>query len=200
MAGEQTGVVAITSDMLRDLIAGVAAQINPGISAESLRAILESTAASAATNMHRTLVKENPNYSEVSPFTYPEGQAVRPAPRLKRKTYFCYAQQKEETLTPTEIDAFNAITRSCSAQDGRWTATVVKDGTEEKLHVFVPNKNLDDRMGLPSLLLILRELKDGKEAVDTDRMAERVAELEAQVVSFKLAEMHQAKAARVVAR
>ena len=183
MAGESPSTVTLTQDQFKDLIAGVAANSNPGITAETLKAILESTAHSSATAMRQSLVKENPDYNEVSPFTYPEGQLVRPAPKLRRKTYFCYAQQREETLSPQEVDAFNAITRSCTAQDGRWTATVQRDGTEEKLHVFVPNKNLDDRMGLPSLLLILRELKDGKAAVDTEHLAERVAELEAQLAA-----------------
>ena len=183
MAGESPSTVTLTQDQFKDLIAGVAANSNPGITPEALKAILESTAQSSATAMHKSLVKEDPNPNEISCFTYPEGQLVRPAPKLRRKTYFCYAQQKEETLTPQETDAFNAITRSCTAQDGRWTATVIRDGNEEKLHVFVPNKNLDDRMGLPSLLLILRELKDGKAAVDTEHLAERVADLEAQLAA-----------------
>lgn len=180
MAGE---TVTLSKEQFDTLVAGVAANVNPGITPETLKAILESTAQSSANAMHRSLVKEDPNPNEISCFTYPEGQLVRPAPKLRRKTYFCYAQQKEETLTPSETDAFNAITRSCTAQGGRWTATVQKDGTEEKLHVFVPNKNLDDRMGLPSLLMILKELKDGPAAVDTEHLAERVAELEAQLAA-----------------
>jgi hypothetical protein len=186
--------VAMTPAMLRDIIAGVAAQLNPGITADTLKSILESTANTSATAMQKSLVKENQNYVEVSCFSHPNGE------KLRRPTFFCYAKQSEDTLTTAEIEAFNAITRSCSAQEGRWTATVVKDGSTEKLHVFVPNKNLDDRMGLPSLLLILRELKDGKAAVDSEHMAERLAELEAQVASFKLMETAKAPQGRAAAR
>lgn len=172
-AAEQS--VSLTRELLAELLAGVASQANPGITSEQLTQILSTVSKTSAGDMQRALVRENQNYAEEGLFTYP-GKT-----KLRRKTYFCYAEQRDETLSESEVNAFNAISRSCTARGGSWTATVVRDGTQEKLHIFVPGKTIDQRMELPSLVDILAELKDGPAAVDRLAMAERIAELEAQV-------------------
>jgi hypothetical protein len=124
--------------------------------------------------------KDNPNYNEISAFTYPEGERVRPKPRLSRDTFFCGSRCRADELTPAEIDAFNAITSSKTVQkpNGPWLAEVRQNGTAQELHIAVPSRTIDDRMGLPSLLLILTEIQGGAAAVDPLALAQRVAELE----------------------
>jgi hypothetical protein len=174
--------IVITRELLAELLAGVAAQANPGITPDQLTQILSSVSQSNASAMQKSLVRENQDYVEQGPFAFPGKR------KLRRKTYFCYAEQRDETLSEAEVDAFNAITRSCTARGGAWTATVLRDGTTEKLHIFVPGKTLDQRMELPSVLDILAELKDGPQAVDRSAMAERIAELEAMVEKLAAAE------------
>lgn len=182
MAPAAEAPVVLTRELLAELLAGVAAQANPGITPEQLTTILTSVSQSNATAMQKSLVRENQNYVETGPFAFPGKR------KLRRNTFVCYAKQNDDTLSEQEVDAFNAITRSCSARGGTWTATVMRDGTTEKLHVFFPGRTLDQRMELPSLLDILAELKDGPAAVDRTLMAERIAELESQVAKMMAAQ------------
>jgi len=126
----------------------------------------------------RSAPRENPDYNERSAFTHPEGERLRPKPQLSRETFFCGSRCRQDDLTPAEIDAFNVITSSRTARDGQWTAEVRQNGSARELHITVPSKTVDDRMSLPSLLLILAELQGGAKSVDPMALAARVAELE----------------------
>lgn len=180
MAAPVVENVVMSGDQFAALIEAVTARVNPGgsLGTDELQQILETVSQSNAAAMQRSLEREDRNYIERGPFAWPDKR------KLRRKTYFCYAEQRDDTLTEAEVDAYNAITRSCTARDGAWTATIVRDGTTEKLHVFVPGKTIDQRMELPSLLDILAELKDGPAAVDRTAMAERIAELEARLAKI----------------
>jgi hypothetical protein len=129
----------------------------------------------------RSAPKNNPNYNEVSPYTHPEGELVKPKAKLARPTFFCGGREREDTLTPHEIDLYNQFAGTRSSRNGTWTAEVRQNGSAQELYVNVPAKSVDERMGLPPLSLILFELLQGQAAADPTRLAERVAELEAKL-------------------
>lgn len=148
-----------------------------GMTADQLQAVLTSVTAGQKeiADASRTVTHSNPNHEHKSAFSYPEGDLKRPKPKLQRETYLNGHREAEDDLTPAEIDAYNAITHSCEARDGRWTA-VVKG---KRLIIDVPSKTPDDRMDLPNgLVLILLELAKGKRAADPMEMAARIAALE----------------------
>lgn len=118
--------------------------------------------------------KDNPNFTEISPFTRADGSR----PHLTRPTFFGGARQRDEQLTPDEIEAFNALTASRTARGGTWKAEVRQNGSAAELHVDVPMKTGDEKGSLPSLLLVLMELAGGAKAADPAALAQRVAELE----------------------
>lgn len=139
--------------------------------------------------------RENATDPGISAFSYPEGEREHPKPRLgrweggrfiPRATYWPRGVKlREELMTPEEIEAFNAITQSCTARDGLWTATVTRSGTTETLEVHAPVKSPDDRMNLPNgLLLILRELREGPAAVDVNHMAAEIADLKRRMAAM----------------
>ena len=151
-----------------------------GLSPEQFAQILERVGQTNAKAMRQAIRRENPDYNEKSVFQYPEGATGKEKPKLNRATFFCGIRQREDSLTPGEIDLFNRFTSDKSAHSGQWTARVGMHGTVDSLKIDVPAKSLDDRMSLPNGLgLILRELLDGEDAVNADRLNERVAELEA---------------------
>jgi uncharacterized coiled-coil protein SlyX len=126
---------------------------------------------------------ENKNYNEVGPFTYPEGERVRPKPRLSRPTFFGGARQSDEMLTPLEVDLFNKIDSTRVSRGGTWKAEVRQNGSAQELWIDVPVKTLDDRINLPSLVAVLLELNGGEKAADPASLAQRVAELEAKLAA-----------------
>jgi hypothetical protein len=122
----------------------------------------------------------NNYHAGISAFSYPEGDRARPKPALDRETYFCGAKQQEEQLMPSEIDAFNALqeSRLIEKPNGPWECEV----TAKRRMVTLPVASRDQLMDLPnSLILILRELANGSEAVDPVRMAKRIQELESRL-------------------
>ncbi len=137
----------------------------------------------------RSAPKENPNWTLVSPFTYPAGSNKVKA-TLRRPTFFCGARQREDELTPEEVDLFNAITetrRVTGKSYGDWIAEIRRNGTAEELYVDVPAGSVDARMDLPSLKAILGEILTGtvqKSAaeVQADLLA-KVAELERRIAN-----------------
>lgn len=145
-----------------------------GMTAEQFQEILATNAKEHADAINKMVLPENKITPQVSVFSYPEGETARPKSRLMdrrgndRETIFCGARQREELLTPAEIDAFNAITENVSARDGKWFARVRREGTKEYLWVHCPCADVDQRMELPSLLAILTELKSGPRAVDLE--------------------------------
>ena len=153
-----------------------------GIDEDTLSRILATVGQASAEGMRRSIKPDNVTNPGISAFSYPEGEQARPKPKLTRETYFCGALQRDEQLTPEEIDAFNAITTERTSRNGTWKAWTEQNGSRQRLHVFIPNKSLDDRMNMPNgLILILKELADGQEAVNPISMMERIKQLEAQL-------------------
>jgi hypothetical protein len=160
-----------------DLLAQVLEKMPKGISGDDLKAILASQTESqkAIAESAKPVRHSNPDHLHISAFSHPEGDLKRPKGRLSRETYFNNHKESEDDLTPAEIEAFNAITASCEARDGKWKATI----KGKRLFVNVPSFTIDDRMDLPNgLVLILRELAQGPRAADPVEMASRLAALE----------------------
>ncbi|MPZ20138.1 MAG: hypothetical protein GEV06_19805 [Luteitalea sp.] len=153
----------------------------------ALQPLLEKVGQTNATAMRSALVKHNPDYNEVSPFTHPEGEKAKPKAKLSRPTYFgkldfqgdreviIGAKMREDDLTPDEVDLFNRITKTCRA--GKFKAEVRDIGSGAELHVGVPLSSDDDKLSLPSLVDILLAL-NGQPTTTTD-LRKRIEELEA---------------------
>ena len=150
-----------------------------GIGADQFERMLERVGQANATAMRQSLRRENPNYNEVSVFTYPEGEMARPKPKLTREVLFCGQRAHEDQLTPAEIELFNRFDQSKTARNGTWEADILRRGKRELLVINLPVKGLDRLMELPNgLSLILLELLDGAAAADPISLIRRVEELE----------------------
>lgn len=147
-----------------------------GLTADQLQTIL----ASNASAVQKAMKPENATAPNVSAFN-PTGAAKV---SLKRKTYFVGAKMTDEMLTPLEIELFNRFDSSKTAKGGKWTARVIQNGDSQELHVQVPHKEIDDRMNLPALTLILRELLDGSEAADPESLYARLAAAESKLAAI----------------
>jgi hypothetical protein len=97
-------------------------------------------------------------------------------------------RQREEQLTPTEIDLFNRFTTSRTAQGGRWTGTIKsRDGVEWIEVNAAEAGTLDGKQSLPGLVVMLRELLDGPESMRVESLQEQVLALKAQIQSLAAA-------------
>lgn len=153
---------------------GAAKAQGVGVSAGDLRELLQA--------QRKAMKPENEQHPGISAFSYPEGDQARPKPLLRRDTIFMGIRQREESLTPAEIELFNRFTVTKTARGGRWEAKIkLLDGAETLFVTCAEARTLDGRQSLPSLELILRELHDGAAATDPATLSARVAELEAQI-------------------
>lgn len=145
-----------------------------GLSAEDLRSILK--------DQRKAMKPENDQHPGISAFSHPEGEQAKPKGELRRTTRFIGMRQREDSLTPTEIELFNRFDRNRIARGGQWRANVTGHGTAEELHILCDDAlTLDGRASMPSLTLILRELLDGEAAANPEALAQRVADLEARI-------------------
>lgn len=144
-----------------------------GISADQLKELLE--------GQRKAMRPENEAPPLISAFN-PKGERDHPKARLTRPTFFNGGREREDALTPTEVELYNRFDRTMTARDGKWKADLRQNGSAQELHITtVEIGSLDGRLSLPALTLILRELLDGAEAADPDKMADRIAALEAQI-------------------
>jgi len=144
-----------------------------GISADQLKELLE--------GQRKAMRPENEAAPLVSVFN-PKGERDFPKARLKRPTFFNGGREREDVLTPTELELYNRFDRTMTARDGKWKAEIRQNGSAQELYITtVEIGSLDGRLSLPALSLILRELLDGAEAADPGKMADRIAALEAQI-------------------
>jgi hypothetical protein len=148
-----------------------------GLTADQLQTILSSNASA----VQKAMKPENATAPNVSAFN-PTGDAKVP---LKRKTYFVGAKMTDDILTPLEIELFNRFDTSRTARNGKWTARIRENGDTQELHVNVPHKEIDDRMNLPVLTLILRELLDGAEAANPESLASMVERQQQEIEALK---------------
>lgn len=164
---------------VEDLVEALrAAQPAPGLTAEQLADVLaENTKAT-----QKALKPENQRHPDISAFN-PLGERDHARPKLARKTFWAGTELHGDELDVEELELLNQIEHTLEARGGSWRAEfrrTAKDGTAE-VHVVFPCNTIDDRMELPSMKLILRELLGGTKAVDPESLAQRVAELEAQL-------------------
>jgi len=160
-----------------------------GLSPSQLEAILEKVGLSTAQAMRSSLKPENPDHPHISAFSYPEGDLARPKPELRVKTIFCGMEENADRLTPTEIQAYNAITERRRARNGQWTADLINKGQpNEELHIMIPCETVDQRMGLPPLELILGELNGGPSTADIGGMIATIAKLHAELAAARTAQ------------
>lgn len=160
-----------------------------GLTGDDLRAILASQteATKSLVESARPVRHSNPDHTHVSAFSYPEGDLKRPKPTFingangrPREVFFNHHRENPDDLTPAEIDAYNAITKSCEARGGRWKAEVKSNA----LYVTIPSYTSDDRQDMHNgLVLNLRELADGPKAVDLVDLVSEVAELRKQLAA-----------------
>lgn len=150
-----------------------------GLTAEQLQTIL----ASNASAVQKAMKPENATAPNVSAFNPTGAEKVG----LKRKTYFVGAKMTDDMLTPLEIELFNRFDTSRSARNGKWTARVSQNGDTQELHINAPHKEIDDRMNLPALTLILRELLDGSAAADPESLYARLEAAEAKLAAMSAA-------------
>lgn len=186
MAKEKAEVVetelapAAASDALAEALLKAMEKMQPaqasGITEEQLDKILTGTAEST----RKALRPENARHPDVSAFN-PAGERDHPKAKLTRKVFWANVPLQAGEMTPEEIDLLNSITHNLEARNGRWKAEIKKDGGEQELWISFPHDSIDDRMDLPSMELMLRELVGGTRAVDAGSLAQRVAELEKQL-------------------
>ena len=176
-----------------------------GGSEDALTKISESQASLARLvgQMQRSANKENPDYEDRSVYNFDPscahckgrerhptdtgepGRYGHPKPKLIFETFFCGGIQREDWLTPMDIELFNRFDKSTTARDGRWTATLARDGTRKTLHIAVPYRGADTRSDLPPLSSILLELLLGPAAADPVQQIQMIAELQRRVVELE---------------
>lgn len=150
-----------------------------GINAEQLSTILTENAKST----RKAMRPENERHPDISALN-PEGERDHPRPKLARKVFFAGIELKADDLSRTEIELLNSFTHNCTARNGLWKAEIKQTGSGGELHLHLPVATTDDRMDLPNgFTLIVRELLGGAKAVDSESLAQRVAELEKQLAS-----------------
>lgn len=136
----------------------------------------------------------NADHLHISDFSYPEGDLERPKPRLKREIFMNGFREDEDCLRPEEIETYNRLSDALpgpnskrTARLGKYSATVSADNL--RIVVLVPTKSIDDARDAPSsLVLLLRELIDGSEAVNPFfllQQADRVKVLEATIAQMQ---------------
>lgn len=181
MAKEKDPEQTTASDIAEALLLAVE-RMQPanGLTAEQLANVLaENTKAT-----QKALKPENARHPDISAFN-PKGERDHPRPKLRRKTFWAGTELHGEELDVEELELLNQVEHTLEARGGSWRAELkrtAKDGAAE-LHIVFPCNTIDDRMELPSMKLMLRELLGGTRAVDPGSLAQRVAELEKQLAA-----------------
>jgi hypothetical protein len=164
-----------------------------GLTGETLTAILASQAEGmkALVEQARPVRHSNPDHLHISAFSHPEGDLKRPKPSFikgangrPRDVFFNNHRESVDDLTPAEVDAYNAITHSCEAREGKWTAVVKANA----VFITIPSFTSDDRQEMHNgLVLNLTELASGPKAVDLVDLVAEVAALRRQLASSAVA-------------
>lgn len=173
------------ADAILEQLAGALSKIADrdvpqGLTGDQLEKILEGNAQAT----RKALRPENERHPDISAFN-PKGERDFPRPKLRRKTFWAGQELHEDELTVEEIELFNKVEHTLEARSGAWRAELrrtAKDGQSD-LHVMFPCVSIDDRMELPGMKAMMRELLGGTKAVDPESLAQRVAELEKQLAA-----------------
>ncbi len=134
----------------------------------------------------KTITRSNATHPGKSSFSHPEGDVAHPKNKLNAKTMFLGVPQFEDSLTPTEIDLFNAITSGRSARDGSWQAvyTPSTNGGKATLNVSVAIVE-GDLASTPPLVQILAELATGAKAEDMSTLLVDMARMKSELDALK---------------
>lgn len=182
MSAKETDMAAVL-ELLIDKIGAIQAGGGTSISADQIERLIEKAGASADA-LRDKLIPENKVVPLISAYA-PHGEAHKKEHhRLKRETHFCGYFQREDNLTPEEIDAFNAIDQDCDAHNGAWRARIVRKGLKEALFIECDEQVERDRArDLPPLLNMLVELKNGPAAVDLAYLMRQVTEMQTKLAA-----------------
>lgn len=179
-------ITSLTFEQLMALFQAASAKSDPALLA------LAETMKHAAEMQARSQRHSNTIGTGISAFSYPEGEELRPKPKLKDDVFFEGVKQSEEQLTPAEIILFNTFTASKTARLGVWEANyAAPKGAAKKGRLVIIlglGQDIDNRMGLPPLTHILSELSTGKDATDIDKMVEQLAVMAAEIQALKAAQ------------
>ena len=145
---------------------------------EQLETLLERVGRSTAEGMRQSLKPENTEHRNESAFFTAADKAKYGSfdqkPKLTRKTFFVGIDERDERLTPAEIEGYNALTTYKEARNGKWKAEIKRNGQHEELWVTVPFETVDQRMDLPPLILILHELNGGTSTADIHSLVKQI--------------------------
>ena len=157
-----------------------------GLNPTQLESILTKVGLSTAEGMRQSLKPENTEHRHESAFFTARDKAKYGSylekPKLTRKTFFVGTEEKDDRLTPDEIEGYNAITAYKEARGGKWKAEVKRNGQAEELWVTVPCETVDNRMDLPSLILILHELNGGRSTENIHSLVKQIEALKREAV------------------
>ncbi len=122
---------------------------------------------------------------------HPENGLIgHPRTKLKYRTFFCGSLEREDALSPLEIELYNTFTVSRTARKGTWTATLDVDGSAEVLKIDCPFQGLDARGNLPDLPAILFELLySGENAVTAQNQVGMLLELQKRIKELESAQV-----------
>lgn len=162
---------------------GAARSASGGLTADQLKDIITNTSVST----RKALKPENERHPGHSVFNYPEGDVARPKPRFVRDVFFNDSREQWDQLTPLEVELYNRFDTNRQAREGMWRAEIRRNGSAEELRITTEPRTLDGRMSLPPLTQILRELLDGEEAANPDKLAEQVLALRKQIEALTAA-------------
>lgn len=175
--------MALVLNALIDKIAALSAQ-GGGLTNDQLDKLLEKTAGTTADAFRTALIPENKVHPGISVFSYPEGDVAHPKGKLALETVFCGYRQREDNLTPEELDAVNALAdgQTYEARNGLWKAWTLQNGTKRNLMIHCDEAVDRDRArDLPPMLHILLELKNGPQAVDLASLTRQLAAMKSQL-------------------
>ena len=169
----------MTNNLLSELVEKLSTAVgNAGMKPEQLEAILNKVGLATAEGMRQTLRPENSECTHISAYFTERDLAKYGSyanrPVLTRKTFFVGSEEKGDNLTCAEIEAYNAVTQYREARGGKWKAEVKRNGQQEELWVWVPCETVDQRMDVPSLLLILHELNGGASTADAHQLLKQI--------------------------
>lgn len=162
--------------------------VNPAAPDTSVTAAIGELVTQLTKQNNRAVLHSNAQHPGIGPFSYPEGELVRPKPKLARKVFLNGIPERHDVLTPREIEAYNRLNElmpkagaerlGSAKREGTWLAKVSRNN--DVLHLTVPCKTIEQREQLPkSLVEIIEEFISG-EAVNPGELLDRVRALEQQ--------------------
>ncbi len=183
-------VTGLSEDQFARLLA--AAQGNSGGGNDAialLAATMERLVAAqnrSADATEKTITRSNATHPGKSSFSHKEGERDHPKNTLNAKTAFLGVPQFEDTLTPVEIDLFNAITSGRTAREGAWVATYTPsmNGGKSSLNVSIAITE-GNLAATPTLVQILTELATGAKPQDVASLYETIAEMSAKLARLE---------------